>query len=82
MPNLGLSAGDAASLAQFLLIPGPPPADTAKRLPPGHIPRGRIARWLYGLPLPRRTQLALAFVAGLVVGAVLTRVTRRRPPRD
>jgi hypothetical protein len=82
VPNLGLSAADAASLAQFLIIPGPLPADTAKRLPRGHVPRGRIARWLYGLPLPRRTQPALAFVGGLGVGAVLTRVARRRPPAD
>lgn len=75
MPNLGLTDGDAVSIAQFLLTP-PTHAATPRRTT-----GRRLARLIDALPLPRAVQIALAFVGGLVAGAALMWVIGRRVRR-
>jgi hypothetical protein len=60
MPNLGLTAGQAEALTQFLLSAPPSPERGM----------GVVARLRDTLPRPRYVFVAGAFVAGIALGAV------------
>jgi hypothetical protein len=72
MPNLGLTAGEASRIADFLLNGQEAAA-----------PPGLIARFRDWLPTPRYEFIALAFVLGVVSGVVAILLFRRffRPRR-